>query len=160
MFIYTDGDPIKNAQQVLRLYPPCVHAVSLSPVGEILAYEVGTYNNQDEIIDAGPSIVEINDHSKKYIDPNQPSKSVITIGSGTTLSSNILLILAFDVQMANLVKRLYNGPITAGIPATLLKYHPNAYIITTSKVAKEARIRDDQITALSPQEAANWVISY
>ncbi len=68
--LYTDTDPIRNAQKIIRLYPPVVHAVSLSPVGEILAYEVGTYNDIDEIIDDGPRIVEVGEHSKKYIDPN------------------------------------------------------------------------------------------
>lgn len=65
--MYTDADPIRNAQKVIRLYPPAVHAVSLSPLGEILAYEVGTYNDIDEIIDDAPRIVEVGEHSKNTL---------------------------------------------------------------------------------------------
>lgn len=87
--IYTDSDPVKSAQRIIRLFPPVVHAVSVSPIGEILAYEVGTYNDIDEIIDDGPRIVEVGEHSKKYIEPDQPSKSIVTIGLGTALASEV-----------------------------------------------------------------------
>ena len=132
--------------------------MSLSPVGEILAYEVGTYTDVDEIIDDAPRIVEVGEHSKKYIDPNQPSKSILTIGLGTALRSEVLLIVAFDLQKANIVARLFNGPITAGIPATLLRHHPNAYVLTTEKVAKEAKIIDYVSSIKEPKEAARWIV--
>ena len=136
-----------------------MHGVSVSPVGEILAYEVGTYNEIDEIIDDAPRIVEVGEHSKKYIDPNQPSKSIITIGLGTALSANVILILAFDLQKANIVRRLLTGAMTAGIPATLLRKHPNAFILTTESVANEAKINDMTSYFQDAKEAAEWIIS-
>lgn len=156
--VYTDSDPVKNAQKIIRLFPPAVHAVSVSPVGEILAYEVGTYNDIDEIIDDSPCIVEVGEHSKKYIDPNQPSKSIISIGLGTALSSEVLLILAFDIQKANILNRLFNGPMTAGIPATILRNHPNAYVLTTDKVAREAKIDSIITSSISPEEASERIV--
>lgn len=157
--IYTDSDPVKSAQKTIRMFPPSVHAISVSPVGEILAYEVGTYNEIDEIIDDGPRIVEVGVHSIKYIDPNQPSKSIISIGLGTALSATVLLILAFDMQKANILHRLLTGPMTAGIPATLLRKHPNAFILTTESVAKEAKIEDIVICKKNAKEAAEWIIT-
>ena len=157
--IYTDSDPIKSAQKTIRLFPPSVHGVSLSPVGEILAYEVGTYSEVDEIIDDGPRIVEVGEHSKKYIDPNQPSKSILTIGMGTAMSSSILLILAFDLQKAGIIHRLLTGTITAGIPATILRKHPNAYIITTEGVVSEANIKDVVMHKKEVEEVAEWIAS-
>ncbi len=155
--VYTEEDPVKNARKVLRLYPPSIHAVSISPLGEILAYEVGTYSDIDDIIDDSPKIVEVGEHSKKYIDPNQPSKSILTVGLGTMMSAEILLILAFDVQKANIVKRLFEGPITAGIPATLLRKHPNSFLITTEKVAVEAGIIDYAVTNINIEDAVKWI---
>lgn len=157
--IYTDSDPLLKARKLLREFPPCVHAVSISPVGEVLAYEVGTYTDIEDIIDDGPRIVEVGEHSKKYIDPNQPSKAIMTIGLGGALSASVLLILIFDMQKANILNRLFNGPMTAGLPATLLRNHPNVYVITTKSVAHEADI-DDLINAQDdPREASNWIIS-
>ena len=156
--VYMESDPLLSAQKILRMYPPSIHAVSLSPVGEILAYEVGTYTDAEEIIDDGPRIVEVGEHSKKYIDPNQPSKSIITIGLGTALSASTLLILAFDIQKANILKRMFNGVVTAGIPATLLRNHPNAYVITTEKVAHEAQIEHLVSGKMAAKEAAEWIV--
>ncbi|MEY8428680.1 TIR domain-containing protein [Lachnospiraceae bacterium 46-15] len=155
--VYTDKDPIKSAQKVIRIYPPAVHAVSLSPLGEILAYEVGTYNDMEEIIDDAPRIVEVGEHSKRYIDPNQPSKSILTIGLGTALQSEVLLIVAFELQKASIINRLFNGPMTAGIPATLLRNHPNAYVLTTEKVANEAKVMDLSCDIKNAKEAAKWI---
>lgn len=157
--IYTDSDPVKSAQKTIRMFPPSVHAVSLSPLGEILAYEVGTYNEMEDIINDSPRIVEVGEHSKKYIDPNQPSKSILTIGLGTALSSSILLILAFDLQKASILHRIFNGTITAGIPATLLRNHPNAYVLTTTAVAKEAGIDEYVQNQGDVRETAEWIIS-
>lgn len=155
--VYTNEDPIKNAQKIIRLYPPVVHAVSLSPLGEILAYEVGTYHDMEEIIDDAPRIVEVGEHSKKYIEPNQPSKSIFTIGLGTALQSEILLIVAFDIQKASIVNRLFHGPMTAGIPATLLRNHLNAYVLTTERVAAEAGVLDLALDLKNANEAAKWI---
>lgn len=155
--IYLNDDPVRQAQKQLRLYPPIVHAVSVSPLGEIIAYEVGTYNDIEEIIDDLPRIVEVGEHSKKYIDPDQPSKSILTIGMGCVMSSDYLLVLVFESQKANILKRLFNGPMTAGIPATLLRNHHNAYVITTKSIIQEAGIDGDNIKMLSPLEAAEWV---
>ena len=157
--IYSTNDPILTAQKELRKYPPIVHASSISPVGEILAYEVGTYNSIEDIIDDVPRILEVGEHSKKYIDPNQPSKSIISIGLGSALSSNIILIVVFDKQKANILKRLFVGPMTAGIPATLLRKHQNAFILTTDAIAMEAGIDDEFIKRKSIDEVVSWITS-
>ncbi|MDE6690666.1 MAG: TIR domain-containing protein [Clostridia bacterium] len=155
--IYTDRDPLQKTQKILREFPPCVHAVSVSPVGEVLAYEVGTYTDIDDIIDDGPRIVEVGEHSKKYIDPNQPSKSIMTIGLGVAMSSSVLLIPVFDMHKANILNRLFNGPMTAGVPATLLRNHPNAYVLTTKSIAHEAGLDDLAVGKNDPKEAADWI---
>lgn len=154
--VYTDDDPVKSAIKVLKLYPPSVHGVSLSPTGEILAYEVGTYSDIDEIIDDPPKIVEVTEHSKKYIDPNQPSKSILTIGLGTAMSARVLLLLAFDAKKASIVNRLFTGTTTAGVPATLLKNHKNAFLITTEAVCREAEI-DFAKSGMSIEEAVKCI---
>ncbi|MCD8373062.1 MAG: TIR domain-containing protein [Clostridia bacterium] len=157
--IYAECDPLLQTQRLLRDFPPCVHAVSISPVGEILAYEVGTYTDIEEIIDDGPRIIEVGEHSKKYIDPHQPSKSIVTIGLGTAMSAAILLLPIFDIQKANILNRMFNGPMTAGLPATLLRNHPNAYILTTKNIVNEAELSDLVIKENDPKTVADWITS-
>lgn len=81
--VIMEKDPLRAAQHTIRLWPPAVHAVSMSPAGEILAYEVGTYNEPQEIAEDGVRVIELSEHGKGYIDPDQPSRSVLTIGLGT-----------------------------------------------------------------------------
>lgn len=67
------------------------------------------------------------------------------------------MILIFDVQKANILNRLTHGSITAGIPATILRNHPNAYIITTEKVAREAKIENIVTRLTSSKEAVERI---
>ena len=53
---------------------------------------------------------------------------------------------------------MFNGPITAGIPATLLRNHPNAYLLTTEKVANEAKVTEYVNKLKDPKEAARWIV--
>jgi 6-phosphogluconolactonase/glucosamine-6-phosphate isomerase/deaminase len=156
--IFMDEDPIQAARLVLRTWPPSLHAVSLSPAGEVLAYETGVYNQPEEIVEDGPRVVEVSDHGKRYIDPDQPSRSILTIGLGTALSAEVLLALAFDHQKAGILRRLLTGTPTPGVPATLLQMHLNTYIMTTRTVAQSAGLTDHQMTLLSPEDAANWIL--
>jgi len=157
--VYNEEDPVKSAQRILRTWPPSLHAVSISPSGEVLAYEVGTYNDPEEIVGDGPRIVEVSDHGKKYIDPEQPSRSILTIGMGTALAAEVLLVLAFDNQKAAILHRVLNGPITAGVPATLLQMHYNAYLLTTTNIAEGIGLDQTWFRRMTPEVAADWIIS-
>lgn len=135
--IIMERDPLKEAQRTVRLWPPAVHAVSVAPTGEVLAYEVGTYNDPSDFVDDGVRIIELSEHGKGYIDPEQPSRSVLSIGFGTALSAQTLLILLFDSQKAAILYRMLVDEPTAGIPATLLQRHLNAHVLTTTKIVDE-----------------------
>ena len=100
-------------------FKKALQELHITNASELKEYEVGTYNDMEEIIDDAPRIVEIGEHSKRYIDQNQPSKSILTIGLGTALQSEVLLIVAFELQKASIINRLFNRSMTAGIPATL-----------------------------------------
>lgn len=158
--VFTNEDPIQAAKQVLRTWPPSVHAVSLSPAGEILGYETGIYNRPEEIVEDGPRVVEVSDHGKRYIDPDQPSRSILTIGLGTALSAEILLALAFDHQKVGILRRVISGAPTPGVPATMLQRHLNAYLMTTRNVAQGAGISEDTMVVLPPDRAAAWILGH
>ncbi|TGX97863.1 hypothetical protein E5357_11040 [Hominisplanchenecus murintestinalis] len=138
-------------------FKKALQELHITNASELKEYEVGTYNDMEEIIDDAPRIVEIGEHSKRYIDQNQPSKSILTIGLGTALQSEVLLIVAFELQKASIINRLFNRSMTAGIPATLLRNHSNAYVLTTEKVANEAKVMDLSCDIKNAKEAAKWI---
>ncbi|MEX5708422.1 TIR domain-containing protein [Parafrankia sp. FMc6] len=153
----TDDDPILRTQRVLRLWPPAVHAVSVSPAGEVLGYEVGSYSDPEEIISDGCRIVELSEQGRKYIDPNQPSRSVVTVGLGTALEAPGLMVLGFDRSKARIIHQMAHYPETAGIPATLLRRHDHAVIVGTRAVTEAAEIKNARVPA-SAEEGCEWIL--
>lgn len=157
--IFTDIDPLSNARITVRDFPPSIHAISISPRGEILAYDVDIYEEANEIIDDPPRILQIGDIGKNYIDDSQPSNSIISIGLGTTLSSKLLIILVFESQKAEILHTIFTSSMTAKIPATLLQYHQNAFILTTRSIAHRANMDDVVDYANNPKDMALNIVS-
>lgn len=156
--IYTQTDPLEEAKKTIRDFPPSVHAISISPRGEILAYDINTYKNEDDIIDDSPRLVYIGDIGKNYIDDRQPSNLIISIGLGTALSTRVLMILVFETQKADMLHTMLTRTATPSIPATLLQYHQNAYILTTDNIVNRAQIDETLITHVkNAREAAETI---
>ncbi|TLF75989.1 TIR domain-containing protein [Nocardia cyriacigeorgica] len=154
----TDRDPLVQAQRVLRLWPPAVHGISVSPTGEVLGYEVGMYTDPEQIVGDGCRIVELTEHGRRYIDPNQPSKSVLTIGLAAALECPGLMVLALDMSKSRILHQMTHHPETAGVPATLLRRNRTATIVTTRSIAEAAGIHDFQ-TPNSAEEGSEWILS-
>ena len=156
--IYTQNDPLDVAKKTLRDFPPSVHAISISPRGEILAYDINTYSVDDDIIDDPPRLLYIGDIGKNYIDNRQPSNLIISIGLGTALSTSVLMILVFETQKAEMLQTMITSAATPRIPATLLQYHQNAYVLTTDSIVHWTEIDDALITHVDDVEAASEII--
>ncbi|MGW4774970.1 TIR domain-containing protein [Nocardia sp. NPDC004278] len=155
----SDGeDPLLQTQRILRLYPPAVHGISISPAGEVLGYEVGAYTDPDEIVSDGCRIVELSEHGRRYIDPNQPSRSVITIGLASALECSGLMVLAFDKTKARIIHQMTHFPETAGVPATLLRRNPRAVIVTTRPIAEAAEL-DNTHFAKTAEAGSEWIVN-
>ncbi|WP_330231568.1 TIR domain-containing protein [Nocardia sp. NBC_00508] len=151
-------DPLLRTQRILRLYPPAVHGISISPAGEVLGYEVGAYTDPDEIVSDGCRIVELSEHGRRYIDPNQPSRSVLTIGLASALECSGLMVLAFDKTKARIIHQMTHFPETAGVPATLLRRNPRAVIVTTRAIAEAAEL-DNTHFPESAEAGSAWIVS-
>jgi 6-phosphogluconolactonase/glucosamine-6-phosphate isomerase/deaminase len=150
-------DPLLRTQRVLRLWPAVVHGVSISPSGEVLGYEVGTYNDAEEIVSDGCRIVELTEQGRRYIDANQPSRSVVTVGLGTAIECPGMMVLGFDRSKARIIRQMINYPETAGIPATLLRRNDHAVVVATRSVAEAAGVKDAYV-ANSAEEGSEWII--
>lgn len=150
-----DSEPEKNCLENLKNFPPSVYGVSISPFLEIMGYDLGKYN--DDIINDGPRVVEVSDETLEYIDIKQKSHSIYTIGLKTALETPILMILAFEKDKKNAIERLFKGNIDSSVPLTLLRYHQNAFVIITKKIADLANLTNYAVSNLSPKEAAECI---
>jgi hypothetical protein len=156
--ISEDTDPVQAAQRLLKLYPPAVHGISISPKGEVLGYEIGTYSDPDDIARDGCRIVELSEHGRSYIDPNQPSRSVVTIGMAAAIACAGLMVLGFDHSKARIIHQMTNFTETAGVPATLLRRNTRAVVVTTRPIAEGAGL-DCVHYPLSAEAGSEWIAS-
>ena len=138
--IILEKDPFAEINNLLKLNPPLVHIVSISPVGEALGYEIGTYNNADYLANDRCHVIELSEIGRRYIDSSQPSRSVVTIGMNVPLSSRLLLLPILDVVKSQILRRLFLLGEDPSVPASLLTRNSNSIIVSTDEVCKRANI--------------------
>ncbi|WP_227983210.1 TIR domain-containing protein [Nocardia spumae] len=149
-------DPVQAAQRIIRLHPPAVHGISISPEGEVLGYEIGTYKDPDDIAEDGCRIVELSEHGRRYIDPNQPSRSVITVGLSSAIECAGLMVLGFDRSKARIIHQMTHFPEAAGVPATMLRRNAGTVIVTTRRIAEDADLEDVHYPT-SAKAGSEWI---
>lgn len=136
--VILEEDPIQAANLTLRRYPPALHVIAVAPSGEVIGYEVATYTDPSQIVHDRCRVIELSQTGREYIDPDQPSRSVVTIGMGTCLTAGRLVIPIFDEDKASVISRMIRFEETPGIPSTLLRRHPRAVIVMSERVAEAA----------------------
>lgn len=68
-------------------------------------------------------------------------RQALTMGIKTILQAKKILLLASGPQKADAIKKMIEGPITSGCPASFLKYHPDVTVIVDSAAA--AHLQDN-----------------
>ena len=135
-----ESDPVREANLLMQDYPPLVHAVSVAPSGEVLAYDVGAYYDEHQILNDRCKIVEITQAGRTYIDDDQPSRSIVTIGFKHCLSSHLLVLPVLTEGKVRILNQMVSTKPTPGVPATLLRYHKMAIVCTTNQVVRAAHL--------------------
>lgn len=151
-----DLEPEDFAKNHLEDHPASAYGISVSPYMEIIGYDLGSH--QANIVNDDPRVIEVTDETKDYIDRNQKTHSIYTIGLKTALSSEVLMILAFEPGKSNAIERLFKEQIDPIVPITLLRKHPNAHLIITKEVAIKSGLKELMIANLSPEEAAKCIL--
>lgn len=76
------------------------------------------------------------DNARFFGDVQQVPKLAITMGVGTILESERILILATGDNKASAVRDFIEGPVTSMVPASALQMHPNVTAILDSSAAR------------------------
>ena len=151
-----DFETEEKARKTLEKYSPSAYGISVSPFCEIIGYDLGLHD--ESIVNDGPQLIKVNNETKDYIDRKQKSNNIYTVGMGTALKSKLLMILAFDKEKSGAIERLLKEDIDVNVPITLLRKHPNAFLILTTDIVKKIGIEKYAITGLSPEEAAKCIL--
>lgn len=96
--------------------------------GHIAFNEPGSkFAGKTDIVDLAQATLEAN---SRFFDSikNVPTQA-ITMGIGTIMEADEIILLASGASKAEAMKHVMNGEVTEDVPATILQKHPNVTII-------------------------------
>lgn len=77
----------------------------------------------------------IHDNSALFNDPNEVPHYCITMGIGTIMEANRIIVLALGHSKAKAVAEMVEGPISAMCPASALQFHHRVIVIVDEQAA-------------------------
>ena len=132
------GDIADNAkafeEKMKDLGPVNLQLLGLGQNAHIGFNEPGSSANGRTVeVDLTPSTIEAN--TKFFESASEVPKTAISMGIGTILESEMILLLASGETKAKAVKDMIEGKITTDIPASFLQNHGNTTIIIDEAAA-------------------------
>lgn len=83
----------------------------------------------------------IKDNSRFFDDPEQVPRYAITMGIGTIMDAQNLLLVGSGEGKADAIKATLEGPITAMVPATIVQLHRHAFVLLDEAAASKLDYR-------------------
>ena len=71
----------------------------------------------------------IEDNARFFDNPDQVPRHCITMGVGTIMDSESVILFAFGEGKSDIIAKAVEGPVSAMVPASILQLHPNVTII-------------------------------
>lgn len=93
--------------------------------------------------------VTLGDNAGEFDDPDRIPRRAITMGVGTILEAERLLVLVTGATKADILAKAVEGPITSMVSATAIQLHPNVQVICDERAA----------TGLSGREYYDWIFA-
>ena len=79
----------------------------------------------------------IEDNARYFDDPDMVPEYAITMGVGTIMEADEILLLASGERKAEAMKRTLEGPLTAMTPASMVQMHRVAHVVIDEAAASE-----------------------
>ena len=79
----------------------------------------------------------IKDNSRFFKSIDEVPKYAITVGIGTIMGANALILLASGDNKSNAIAKTIEGPITSMVPATMVQLHPKVTVVIDKDAASK-----------------------
>ncbi|BBH21467.1 glucosamine-6-phosphate deaminase 1 [Paenibacillus baekrokdamisoli] len=99
------------------------------------------FNEPDGSLQGGTHIVELKEETRvanaRFFDSlDEVPKQAITMGVGSILKANTILLVVKGADKAEIVKQALTGPITTECPASLLQTHANVIVLLDKEAGR------------------------
>jgi glucosamine-6-phosphate deaminase len=79
----------------------------------------------------------VEDNARFFDDPDMVPEYALTMGVGTIMEAEEVLLLANGTNKAPAIQKTLEGPITAMVPASMMQLHRFAHLVIDEKAASE-----------------------
>ncbi|MBB1095174.1 glucosamine-6-phosphate deaminase [Limosilactobacillus sp. BG-MG3-A] len=127
---------INHYNQILATYPIDTQILGIGNNGHIGFNEPGTpFNSQTHQVKLTPTTINAN--ARFFTSSNDVPTEAYTMGIGSILQANHIILLAFGKPKADAINKMINGKITTRVPASALQKHPNVTVILDEQAASK-----------------------
>lgn len=122
--------------QIIAENPIDLQLLGLGVNGHIGFNEPGSpFDGQTSLVDLTANTIEAN--SRYFATKEEVPTQAYSMGIGSILKANKIILLAFGPKKADAVFGLAEGPITVDLPASSLQTHPDVTIILDEEAASQ-----------------------
>ncbi|RJX41469.1 glucosamine-6-phosphate deaminase [Paenibacillus pinisoli] len=118
----------RRYEAMINEHPADIQLLGLGHNGHI------AFNEPDEHLSAGTHVVKLKEetleaNARFFASIDEVPKEAYTMGIGSILKANTILLVVRGSDKANIVKEALTGPITTKVPASLLQTHPRVTVL-------------------------------
>ncbi|SDX19320.1 glucosamine-6-phosphate deaminase [Paenibacillus sp. CF384] len=99
------------------------------------------FNEPDQELHGGTHVVELEEATRaanaRFFDtPDEVPTKAITMGVGSILKADSIVLVVKGADKANIVKQALHGPITTEVPASLLQTHKKVIVLVDREAGR------------------------
>lgn len=118
----------RRYEAMINEHPADIQLLGLGHNGHI------AFNEPDEHLSAGTHVVKLKEetleaNARFFASIDEVPKEAYTMGIGSILKANTILLVVRGSDKAHIVKEALTGPITTKVPASLLQTHPRVTVL-------------------------------
>ncbi|MDR0711748.1 MAG: PIG-L family deacetylase [Prevotellaceae bacterium] len=149
--IFDGTTPIDTVSGYCKQFESDAHKIDLMIMGMGEQGQIG-FNEPGSYVKSRTRLVQLNHTTRKALQPlfhdySSISHMAITMGIGTIMRAQRIILLAWSESKAPIVRKVVEGEATDQIPASLLQNHPNIEIVV-----------DETAASLLTREQTPWLV--
>lgn len=100
------------------------------------------FNEPDQSLSGGTHVVKLKEETREanarfFASMDEVPELAITMGVGSILKANTILLVVRGADKADIVKQALTGPITTEVPASLLQTHPRVIVLLDREAGRK-----------------------
>lgn len=130
------GEVTRRYDEILAQHPIDLQILGIGRNGHIGFNEPGTsFDSHTHRVALTASTIDAN--ARFFDNPDEVPRYAYTMGIASIMAAKRIILLAFGDEKAVAIRQTVNGPVTSGVPASILQRHANVTIVLDGAAASQ-----------------------